>query len=88
MIKTGCAALLLFAAASCNDVLDTQPFDKFGEELVWSNRTNADAYMFSTYNDIVGSGNHYVDFVNLEEWTPNSIHVNGSGNTRESFDRS
>jgi tetratricopeptide (TPR) repeat protein len=43
--------------------------------------------MFSTYNEVVSTTFDYIDFVNREQWTPNSIHVNGNGDTRESFDR-
>jgi tetratricopeptide (TPR) repeat protein len=87
-IWTGLVVALLLAVAGCNDVMDTEPFDRFGENVVWSNRTNADAFMFSTYNDIVSSGNNYIEFVNTEQWTPNSININGNEDTRENFDRS
>lgn len=41
------AALLLFAA--CNDVLDTQPYDRISEDVVWSSKANAETFIYSTY---------------------------------------
>jgi tetratricopeptide (TPR) repeat protein len=86
-VQAGLTIALLLAVAGCNSVMDTEPFDRFGENVVWSSRTNADAFMFSTYNEVVSTTFDYIDFVNREQWTPNSIHVNGNGDTRESFDR-
>lgn len=34
---------------SCMDVLDTEPYDKISEDVVWSNRANAETFIFSTY---------------------------------------
>jgi tetratricopeptide (TPR) repeat protein len=86
-VWTGLVVALLLAVAGCNSVMDTEPFDRFGENVVWSSRTNVDAFMFSTYNEVVSTTFDYIDFVNREQWTPNSIHVNGNGDTRENFDR-
>ena len=83
MIMLGIAAWC-FIAVSCN-VMDTQPFEKFSEELVWNSRASADAFMFGIYDNIVRS--YYTEFVNEEQWTVNSIHVNGTGMTREEITR-
>lgn len=44
--------------ASCNDVLDTQPYDKIGEDVVWSSKANVETFIFSTYGimNSFGSG--------------------------------
>ena len=83
MIKLGLVTLC-FAAVSCN-VMDTQPFEKFSEDLVWNSRSSADAFMYNIYNDIVRGC--YTEFVNEEQWTVNSIHVNGTAMTREEITR-
>lgn len=49
-------SLILFA--SCDKVLDTQPFDKIGEDIVWSNKANVETFVYSTYGimNSFGSG--------------------------------
>ncbi len=84
-LKLGSAIMLFFVIAGCNDVMDTQPFNKFSEDIVWSNRTNADAFMFNIYAAIVRD--RYTEFVNEEQWTNNSIHVNGNDLTRDQITR-
>ena len=45
------AALLIFS--SCKKVLDTQPFNKISEDVVWSSKANAETFIFSTYSAIM-----------------------------------
>lgn len=87
--------LLFVIASSCQkELLDTDPFgSKYEEELVWSNRANADAFVNQTYNDVIGQ---YAQYAPFENWTTNGLLVRGHENvasesyTRESdygFDR-
>lgn len=72
------ALLLLFlGVASCKeDLLDTRPFEgKYPEETVWGNRQSADAFVFSTYNDVMGL---YTGFVGEESWTNNNVDDRGN----------
>lgn len=97
-IKTGCIAIALFCLSSC-EVMDTQPFDKFSEDVVWGNKTNADAFVFSTYSQIFkdvyaafpdwqlwdyGSWNGYLS---QDMWTNNNINSSGYYPTREIITR-
>ncbi|SFG87189.1 RagB/SusD family nutrient uptake outer membrane protein [Pontibacter chinhatensis] len=52
---------LLLATAltvgSCEKALDTEPFDKISEDVVWSTKANAETFIFSTYgimNNLAG----------------------------------
>lgn len=47
----GCLGFGLFT--SC-DVMDTRPFETYDEELVWSSKEMADAFVLGTYPDIIG----------------------------------
>jgi len=35
--------------SSCKKVLDTKPFDKISESIIWSSRANAETFIYSTY---------------------------------------
>jgi len=82
--KLGWSVMLCCIITACT-VMDTQPFEKFGEDLVWNNRTNADAFMFDVYAAVLR--NLYIEFVHEEAWTNNSIHINGTALTREEITR-
>ncbi len=44
----------VFALGSCTKkVLDTQPYNKVGEDVVWSNTANVWTFIYSTYADIM-----------------------------------
>ena len=83
--KIGWIGLMLLCIASCNDVMDTQPFDKFSEDVVWSSKANADAFVFTTYHKIFRD--RWVVYMEEEEWTNNNVNYNGSGFTRELITR-
>jgi tetratricopeptide (TPR) repeat protein len=70
--------------AGC-DVLDTSPYDKFSEDLVWESRSNADAFVFGTYDAVVKA--MCTDFVGEEAWTNNNIDIRGKNETREQITR-
>lgn len=43
--------LLVLVLGACNkDVLDTKPYDKISEDVVWQNKANAETFLFSTYD--------------------------------------
>lgn len=69
--------ILLLTAASCkNDLLDTKPFEgKYDESTVWGTMESAEAFVFSTYADVLGN---YTSFVGEEGYTTNNI--DGRGN--------
>jgi hypothetical protein len=39
---------------SCTkEVLDTQPYNKISEDVIWNNKANAETFIYSTYNSIM-----------------------------------
>ncbi|WP_051691849.1 RagB/SusD family nutrient uptake outer membrane protein [Pedobacter borealis] len=40
----------MLALNSCKKVLETEPFDKISEDVVWSTKANAETFIFSTYS--------------------------------------
>jgi hypothetical protein len=70
---------------SCNSVMDTEPLDKFSENLVWGTRANADAFVYSTYRDIFTS--FYIQYTQEEAWTSNNINYSGENLTRDLITR-
>lgn len=75
---------ILLSLGSCN-VMDTEPFDKFSEDVVWSNRANAEAFYYATYQKVVKD--LYTGFMQDEEWTNNSVNYDGNTSTRELISR-
>ena len=81
---------LLFCTAGvlqgCNDFLDTKPSESYSEELVWSSRSTAEAFILQTYNNVIPK---YTDFKTEDCLTNNSVYVyQGSPNAvRELVDR-
>ncbi|WP_400261153.1 hypothetical protein ACFX5U_14480 [Sphingobacterium sp. SG20118] len=68
--------MLALSLSSCKDVLDTQPFDKVGEEVIWTNRANAETFIFSTY----GIMNNFNGGPATDAWTMNLISMDGTYN--------
>lgn len=81
---------LLFCTAGvlqgCNDFLDTKPSESYSEELAWSSRSTAEAFILQTYNNVIPK---YTDFKTEDCLTTNSVYVyQGSPNAvRELVDR-
>lgn len=63
--------------ASC-DVMDTEPFETYSEDLVWSSKEMADAFVIKTYSDIVG--NFAGGSASWEALTPHNAQIDQSGN--------
>ncbi|WP_423126966.1 RagB/SusD family nutrient uptake outer membrane protein [Gaoshiqia sp. Z1-71] len=78
-------AVAMLFVTSCEDVMDTKPYDKFDEATVWGSKATAEAFINSTYNSIVKG--MYASFVGIEAWTNNSVHGNGTSFTRELITR-
>lgn len=72
-------------AYSCKDVLDTKPYDKFSEDVVWSSRAAADAFVYSTYDAVVRG--LYSSNIEADAYTTNSIDNRGNAMTREELTR-
>lgn len=75
---------ILLSLTSCN-VMDTEPFDKFSEDVVWGNKNNADAFFNATYQKVVKD--LYTGFMQDEEWTNNSVNYDGNSSSRELISR-
>lgn len=66
-----CGALGLHG---CDDFLDTKPASTYSEELVWSSRSTADAFVLQTYGSIIAK---FHDYATIEKFTTNSVTYNG-----------
>ena len=51
--KIGLVCIVGLGLFAC-DVMDTEPFETYSEELVWSSKDMADAFVLGTYPDIIG----------------------------------
>ena len=74
-------ATLLCIGIACNDILDTEPYDKFTEETVWGSRAAADAFVYGAYSSIVKG--LYSTCVSRDAYTTNTIDNRGTAVTRE-----
>ena len=68
LISTALVALLM---VSCNDVMDTQPFDSLDSGQAYSSLETFQAVLNQSYSDVLGyySG----QYANMEAYTPNGI---------------
>ena len=71
-----CGLSLMGILASCKDVLDTQPYDKIGEDVIWNSRANAETFIYSTY----GIMNNFSGGPATDAWTMNLISMDGTYN--------
>ncbi|GHV19726.1 membrane protein [Bacteroidia bacterium] len=85
--KIGLLGFILVCITSCNDIMDTQSFDKFTEDVVWSNKANADAFIYATYHNIIWDNENYRGYMNEEQWTNNSVSYDGNNLTRDLITR-
>lgn len=56
MKKIVLSFLIIPFVFSCNDVLDTQPYDRIPEDIVWNDANNATSFILATYATIL---DHY-----------------------------
>lgn len=70
----GLACLLGGLSLAACDTMDTEDLESYSEELVWSTKANADAFVLNAYSDIIGL---YTGRIASEGWTPNGCHFNG-----------
>ncbi len=75
----------MLIGTSCKNVLNTEPYDKFSESVVWGSRAAADAFVYSTYSEIVQG--LYAYNIEHDAWTTNSIQNGGNQITREELTR-
>ena len=76
----------IIVAIACNkSILNTQPFDKFSEAVVWGSRASADAFVYSSYDAIVRG--LYSSNIEHDAWTTNSTDNRGTAITREELTR-
>ncbi len=55
ILATGLVASAIFIGSCKKSVLDTQPYDKVSESVIWSTKANAETFIFSTYSSVMGS---------------------------------
>ncbi|MDR2469737.1 MAG: RagB/SusD family nutrient uptake outer membrane protein [Tannerella sp.] len=87
-LLTGCALALFTAGTifSCN-VMDTQPFTSYNDDIVWGSKVTADAFVNGVINNVM---NGYINGnqTTWEERTNNVVHNNGTGSfVRDEIDR-
>lgn len=70
------AIITLFSVTSCSDVLNTEPYDRIGEDVVWSNKANAETFIYSTY----GIMNSYASGPRSDGYTQNLLSTDGTYN--------
>jgi len=79
-------AAILGTVTSCN-VMDTQPFESYSEDVVWGSKSTADAFVSGTMSAVMYSyvnGNQ----TTWDERTNNFVHNNGTGGfVRDEMDR-
>lgn len=78
-IYTGifCMGLALAGTVSSCDVMDTEPFESYSEDLVWGSYDTAKAFVMQTYNNTIAnfSGNS----AGWEVLTPNGAYCDQVG---------
>ncbi len=69
--------IIVLVLSSCKKVLETQPYNKISEDVVWSNKANAETFIFSTYGIM---GNYYFG-TSSDGRTLNMLPTDGTHNT-------
>lgn len=41
---------MMFSLGSCKKVLETEPYDRISEDIIWSTKANAETFIYSTYS--------------------------------------
>lgn len=84
------AALAITGTSCKKNILDTQPFDKFDENTVWSSKATADAFINGAYASVLNDFTNNPSMVEYEAYAGNAV-VNASGFglhvANETFDR-
>lgn len=73
-IKIGFGFMLGFCSLVSCDTMDTENLEAYDEELVWSNKSNADAFVYNVYRDVIGL---YTGRLAVEGRTPNACDFTG-----------
>ena len=53
-INIGFGLMLGFCSLISCDTMDTENLEAYDEELVWSTKNNADAFVYNVYSDVIG----------------------------------
>ena len=69
IIKTVCLAGSLALLSACEDWLEIEPKDRFGDTTVWGSEENADMFLNDTYNQLPHLNN---ETQNLDQYSDNS----------------
>lgn len=78
--KYGLIGICLVGMASCIDTMDTHPTESFDESTVWGSKATADAFVYSTYENVINVGwGGSSSCVAWEARTPNSIRCSQVG---------
>lgn len=73
-INIGFGLMLGFCSLISCDTMDTENLEAYDEELVWSTKNNADAFVYNVYSDVIGL---YTGRLAVEGWTPNACNFTG-----------
>lgn len=69
IIKTVCPAGSLALLSACEDWLEIEPKDRFGDTTVWGSEENADMFLNDIYNQLPHLNN---ETQNLDQYSDNS----------------
>ena len=69
IIKTVCLAGSLALLSACEDWLEIEPKDRFGDTTVWGSEENADMFLNDIYNQLPHLNN---ETQNLDQYSDNS----------------
>ena len=64
---------MIIVFACKRNILDTKPYDKFGETEVWSSRAGADAFVNNTYAQVMSLYTSATSHVQQDTWTTNAV---------------
>lgn len=67
---------MMLTLISCQKVLETQPYDKISEDVVWGNKANAETFIYATY----GIMNNFNFGPNTDGRTTNLLSMDGTYN--------
>lgn len=83
ILKYGLIALVgIVAVSACNKVMDTKPFESYSEDLVWSNKSTAEAFILGSYGDAIGN---FAGSADWESRTPYGAHCSQVGVDIDNF---
>lgn len=79
IINIGLLSMFALGITSCIDTLNTHPTSMFDDATVWSTKSTAQAFVYSTYANAIGVLTGSGQCVSWESRTPNSIQCSQVG---------